>query len=590
MLQLFQPDVFSNPWRPFSLKQDTREGDFNSLSAMRQRVRVQEESAVAPSHEQEEKPKAKHHGSPPRQTFVLTKSIILRLLGLMYLVAFKVALDQNLALMGSKGLTPVARAFEKQKASISGFDGFRQAPSIFWFVKLNDRNMVLVNYLGLGCSLALVAGLHSSMVAGILWLSYFSVVTSAEGTAWYSYGWESQLLETGFLAIFLCSPLDLASSPSLPVLWLFRWLCFRISTGAGLIKVRGSSCWTDRTCLWYHFETQPNPSPLSFLFHFLPREVLSAGVDLDIFVQLYAVWLVLVPGWGILRHVRRLGGLVQVFFMLNIALSGNFSFLNHLTIVPALACLDDCCLSVFTCAKRQVQSSRPAPKCRSLAGRLTRTTIDVGLVLLIGYLSIPVVQNLLQAEGRRQVMNASFGAFRLVNTYGAFGNVGKERYEAIVSVSHDKRTWHELEFPCKPGRLTRRPCLCAPYHYRLDWNIWFLGFKPHAAYLERRETWMWSFLAKVLDGDEVMLSLLDPETATSKAYYPDGPQNGRQLPKYVKVDMWKYSMRAPLWVIAREYWQNGSAVWWSRKRGEALIPPLERDYTVLNNMIVHTAL
>lgn len=38
----------------------------------------------------------------------------------------------------------------------------------------------------------------------LLWLLDFSIVTLAEGTSFYSYGWESQLLETGFLAIFLC--------------------------------------------------------------------------------------------------------------------------------------------------------------------------------------------------------------------------------------------------------------------------------------------------------------------------------------------------------------------------------------------------
>ena len=75
-------------------------------------------------------------------------------------------------------------------------------------------------------------------------------------------------------------------------------------------------------------------------------------------------------------------------------------------------------------------------------------------------------------------MNSSFGSFRIVNTYGAFGSVGEARYEPIISVSHDGRVWHELDFPCKPGTLTRRPCFCAPYHYRLDWNIWFIGFKP----------------------------------------------------------------------------------------------------------------
>ena len=49
-------------------------------------------------------------------------------------------------------------------------------------------------------------------------------------------------------------------------------------------------------------------------------------------------------------------------------------------------------------------------------------------------------------------------------------------------------------------------------------------------------------------------------------------------------------MRAPLWVIAGEYAQNGAAVWWEREKAEALIPPLERNYTVLVRMLQHTAI
>ncbi|CAJ1360184.1 unnamed protein product [Effrenium voratum] len=534
-------------------------------------------------YQAEERPK---RAPAELQTFQLTKSVVLRLLGFIYLVAFKVALDQNPGLIGENGLTPVAQVFEQKKREVSALEGFLTAPSLFWFVPLNDDTLQLVAWLGLACGLALVCGVFSSLICGALWLLYFSIVTSASGTAWYAYGWESQLLETGFLAIFLCSPFSLSSEPSLGVLWLLRWLSFRISVGAGLIKVRGSSCWTDRTCLWYHFETQPNPSPLAFLWHFLPKDALSRGVDLDIFVQLYAVWLVLIPGFGPLRHLRRLGGLVQAIFMLNIAVSGNLSFLNHLTIIPAIACLDDACLRSFL---KPLGLRLGLAKPRAAHGiSFVRVLVDVALVLTIAYLSLPVAKNLLQMEGR-QKMNSSFGAFRLVNTYGAFGNVGQERYEAIVSVSHDRKKWVELEFPCKPGRVDRRPCTCAPYHYRLDWNIWFLGFKPHQAYLQNRETWMWAFLAKILDGDAGTIGLLAPEVATGLAYFPEGPQGERRNPKFVKVDMWRYRMRAPLWEILQDYWQNGTAIWWERSKGEALVPALERNYTVLARMLELTA-
>lgn len=123
--------------------------------------------------------------------------------------------------------------------------------------------------------------------------------------------------------------------------------------------------------------------------------------------QLYSTWLVLVPGIGALRWLRRAGGVIQAAFMINIALSGNMSLLNHLTIIPALACLDDVCWPKWMRA-----DPSPARANRDAA----RSAIDLAVLGTIGYLSWPVVANLLQLGGRRQVMNSSFGSFRLVNT------------------------------------------------------------------------------------------------------------------------------------------------------------------------------
>ena len=70
-----------------------------------------------------------------------------------------------------------------------------------------------------------------------LWALYFSIVSAGDGSQFFSYGWESQILETGFLAILLCDllpwRLQRKSPPSRIVLFLFRWLMFRISVGAG---------------------------------------------------------------------------------------------------------------------------------------------------------------------------------------------------------------------------------------------------------------------------------------------------------------------------------------------------------------------
>ena len=125
-----------------------------------------------------------------------------------------------------------------------------------------------------------------------------------------------------------------------PIVWLYRWLALRVMLGAGLIKLRGDSCWRDLTCLDFHFETQPIPNPLSALFHFLPGWAHKLGVLFNHLNELVMPLLVFGP-----RPARIVAGLSMIAFQLTLVLSGNLSFLNWLTIVPALACFDDGCLA-----------------------------------------------------------------------------------------------------------------------------------------------------------------------------------------------------------------------------------------------------
>lgn len=264
--------------------------------------------------------------------------------------------------------------------------------------------------------------------------------------------------------------------------------------------------------------------------------------------------------------------------MLNIILSGNFAFLNHVTIIPALACLDDDCyprlLTSHVYRRRRKGASGSGDSVAPGRSKMFRLFINLCLVTLIGALSVPVVTNLFQIGGKHQVMNASFDPFRLVNTYGAFGSVGESRYEPIISVSNDGQNWTELELPCKPGNVKRRPCFCAPYHYRLDWNIWFIGFKPHQSMLQRRERWMFELLRKILlvsdasrlENDTPWLALLDSSSADWLQLNPV---------KYIKVDMYRYRMADPIWIIAGKWLMREEVIWWTRDFEEILIPPLE---------------
>jgi hypothetical protein len=165
-----------------------------------------------------------------KSTYQITRYILLRLLGIVYAVAFLVAAQQLIPLIGSHGLLPVDLFVQRaQNALGSNWTGFLRLPSIFW-LDHSDTALLFVSWTGFALACVVVAGFGNSIIFAVLWFLYLSI--NHFGQDWYGYGWESQLCETGFLAIFLAPFLDLrpfAKSPvPVPVIWLFRWLLFRL--------------------------------------------------------------------------------------------------------------------------------------------------------------------------------------------------------------------------------------------------------------------------------------------------------------------------------------------------------------------------
>ncbi|RMZ99295.1 Lipase maturation factor 1 [Brachionus plicatilis] len=369
-------------------------------------------------------------------------------------------------------------------------------PTLFWFSDWTNHINQILNYSALiGLTLALIIvirGSANSIILLIMWLLYHSIVNI--GQTWYSFGWESQVLESGFIAIFLVpfislKKVDIRSPPSLITIYLYRWLIFRIMIGAGLIKLRGDKCWKDLTCMNYFYETQPVPNPVSFYLHKEPEGMHKFEVLSNHFIELIAPFLVLMP----IRILRLVGGWIQIIFQIILIMSGNLSFLNWLTILPSLACFDDFHLKFFFSCNQDsplwnllkdqyldnVKTESLVLK-RIAIEKKVKSTINLMVLTLVAYLSIPVVLNLVS---EKQAMNTSFEPFRIVNTYGAFGSVTKERYEVIFKGTNEKNLqsdrveWFEYEFMCKPGNVNRTPCLISPYHYRLDWLMWFAAFQ-----------------------------------------------------------------------------------------------------------------
>src|SRR5438477_2100209 len=142
--------------------------------------------------------------------------------------------------------------------------------------------------------------------------------------------------------------------------WLFRWFGFRIMVGAGLIKLRGDECWRDLTCMFYHYETQPIPSPISRYLHFAPHWFHRLETFWNHFVELVVPWFSFGP-----RTARHIAGALLVTFQIFLIISGNLSFLNYLKIIPFLACFHDTLLrhvlpkALVARAERAAQESKP---------------------------------------------------------------------------------------------------------------------------------------------------------------------------------------------------------------------------------------
>ena len=486
-------------------------------------------------------------------SYWLTRFVILRLLGFVYAIAFLVAISQLVPLIGEHGLTPATHFLERIQSHLgSRAAAALQLPTLFWF-GISDTGLSIFAWVGLGLSFVVLAGYANAIMLAVLWVIYMSIVHV--GQIWYGYGWETQLLETGFLSIFLCPLLDGRSFPKcrppILVIWLFRWLGFRIMIGAGLIKLRGDPCWRDLTCLYYHYETQPIPNPISRYLHFAPQWFHKIETAWNHFVELIVPWFSFGP-----RHARHVAGVLLVSFQIILIISGNLSFLNYVTIIPFLACFDDTLLrhvlpkALVKRAERAAQESEPSRINNSFA---------IALSILVAYLSITPVLNLVSA---RQLMNSSFDPFDLVNTYGAFGSVGHERPEIVFEGTSDAfitgdTQWKEYEFKAKPGDPNRRPPFIAPYQPRIDWQIWFAAMASPADY-----PWTLHFVWKLLHNDRGTLSLI------ANNPFSNAP------PRYIRARLYRYQF-APL----------GEKAWWKREPIGEWLPALSVDDPQLKRIV-----
>ncbi|WFB11023.1 lipase maturation factor family protein [Streptomyces sp. LX-29] len=465
----------------------------------------------------------------------LSRLVFQRGLAAVYLVAFVVAGNQFRALIGERGMLPVPEFTERVP--------FRRAPSLFQ-LRYSDRLFAGCAWSGAALAAAVLLGaadavpLWAAMAMwAVLWALYLSIVNV--GQVWYGFGWESLLLEAGFLAVFLGND---ETGPPVLVLWLLRWVLFRVEFGAGLIKMRGDRCWRDLTCLYYHHETQPMPGPLSWFFHHLPRPLHRVEVAANHVAQLGLPVLLFTP-----QPVASVAAGLIIVTQLWLVVSGNFSWLNWLTILLAVPAVD---------GRRAAEAlALPAPP-STPAAPLWFAALVLAVTAFTLWLSYWPARNLLSGH---QLMNYSFNPLHLVNAYGAFGSISRSRFEVVIegtdeAVVTQDTVWREYEFRGKPGDVRRLPRQFAPYHLRLDWLMWFAALSPAYA-----RSWFVPLVGKLLDNDRATLRLL------RSSPFPGNP------PTYVRARVYLY--RFTTWSELR-----ATGAWWHRTPVRDFLPPVRRSH------------
>jgi hypothetical protein len=457
--------------------------------------------------------------------YELARQVLQRGIAALFVIAFVSTAAQFPALLGEHGLLPTPRFLETGYA--------RRQPTIFrWHY--SDRMLRGVCVAGALAGASVVLGLPQRgpswipmLVFLVMWVLYLSIVNV--GQTFYGFGWESLLLEAGFTVAFLGSS---DAAPPITVLLLTRWLVFRLEFGAGLIKLRGDTAWRDLTALTYHHETQPMPNPLSRWAHLLPRWFHRFEVLGNHFAQLVVPFFLFAP-----QPVATVAAAIIIATQCWLVLTGNFAWLNVITIVLAFSAVGD---PAWLDAAWLDTPYAPTP-----IWWMVIVLAASALLLVLGWWPL---RNLFS---KHQLMNASFNRWHLVNAYGAFGSITRRRYEIVIEGTMDPAggEWRAYEFRGKPGDPRRVPRQFAPYHLRLDWLMWFLALGSPD------DRWFRALLVKLLEADRPTLRLLRTD-----------PFDGER-PAAIRARryLYRFTTRAQ---------RRETGDWWVREEAGTVVPPV----------------
>lgn len=467
--------------------------------------------------------------------FDVVQSIFRSIIGAIYLIAFVSFGVQAMALIGSRGVLPVSLYFHRIQAFVGG-RGWQVAPSLFWLSN-TDSFINAVWIIGAFCAVVAITGILWRPALFVCFLCYLSLVNGSQ--EFLGYQWDILLLEAGFLSLFL--------GYSKVVIWLFRWLLFRLMFLSGAVKLlSGDPTWHSLTALMVHFQTQPIPTPLAWYANQLPAWFLQFSCALVFVIELVLPFFIFGP-----KRIRLIAAAGLIGLQLLILITGNYAFFNWLSLALCLFLFDDGQLRRWL--KRPWSGSWFTSIRRSfLPVRVRKATAGAFGILIVFLSTLFFIQTLraqwLPSAARSLISVAA--PFGITSTYGLFANMTTTRPEIIIEGSTDGITWQPYEFRYKPGLLDRRPPWVAPHQPRLDWQMWFAALGNY-----QENVWFLNLLARLLQAEPVVLAQL--------ARSPFG--NSR--PTVVRAIVYEYKF------TDREN-RRKTGNWWTHTQLGSYVPPV----------------
>ena len=463
--------------------------------------------------------------------FGATQWLFLRALALIYAIAFGSLAFQITGLIGERGISPIT-PFLASLARTNSPLRFLAAPSLFWLAS-DDTTLVGLSFAGVVLAGVLMLtgftrGRFERLSLVLLFILYLSFAST--GQEFLSFQWDSLLLETGFLAIFI--------GRNRIVPWLFRWLAFRLFFLSGIVKLLSEDAsWRNFSALAYHWHTQPLPTVLAWYADKLPMPLQHFMTAAALGIEIVIPFLIFAP-----RRLRMTAAWWLIGLQVLILITGNYTFFNWLALALCLFLFDDQALARFVPQEvRDLLPERPNLRVPAIFAAVVVILLSLAHLLetFTGRLPAPINTALRYSA-----------PLQIVNTYGLFAVMTTTRIEIILEGSPDGETWTPYEFRYKPDNVNAAPHWVAPYQPRLDWQMWFAALGTYQS-----NPWFVNFAVKLLEGSPEVVALLASNP------FPGQP------PRFVRALAYEYT-------FTDFATRRRTGAWWKREPKGQYLPPV----------------